>query len=73
MFFSEQEHRNFANTVRQYLVDVPWIITYDECDLVREIYADYQIHEYKLFHSAHDRTKGSELLITDLRDDQFEW
>ena len=71
--FSDQDHRDFYNTVRQHLEDVPWIITYDDCALVREIYATYRIHEYELFHSAHYRVKGKELVITNLADDKFKW
>ena len=73
VYFSEQDHRNFYDTVRQHLVNVPWIITYDDCDLVREIYATYRIYEYELFHSTHDRVKGNELVITNLTDDKFKW
>ena len=72
-YFSEQDHRAFRNTVGQQLETIPWIITYDDCDLIREIYADYHIHEYDLFHSAHDRARGPELVITNLGEDRFEW
>lgn len=72
-YFSEQEHRSFSNTVRQHMNGAPWIITYDDCALVREIYAGYNIHEYELFHSAHDRARGTELIITNLENDEFEW
>ena len=34
---------------------------------------DYRIHEYELFHSAHYRVKGKELVITNLADDKFKW
>ena len=73
VYFSEQEHRTFKATVDQYLVGVPWIITYDDCDLIRDLYDDYHIHEYQLFHSAHGREKGPELVITNLQGNQFEW
>ena len=73
VYFTEQDHRDFKATVGQYLDDVPWIITYDDCELIRDIYDDYHIHEYQLFHSAHGREKGPELVITNLSDDQFEW
>jgi DNA adenine methylase len=72
-YFSEQDHRAFRNTVGQELENTPWIITYDDCDLIWEIYADYHIHEYDLFHSAHNRAMGAELVITNLGDNQFEW
>ena len=73
VFFSEQDHRNFNNTVRHHLENVPWIITYDDCELIKQIYADYHIREYELFHSAHDRASGSELVITNLTEGEFKW
>ena len=73
VFFSEQEHRTFGQTVTQYLDITPWIITYDDCELVKDIYADFHIHEYQLFHSAHNRLKGPELVITNIPDNRFEW
>ena len=72
-YFTEQDHRAFKNTVVQNLENAPWIITYDDCDLIREIYTEYHIHEYELFHSAHNRTRGTELVITNMGNDQFVW
>lgn len=73
VYFADQDHRDFGNVIRQHLANVPWIITYDDCGLIYEIYSEFHIHQYKLFHSAHDRTKGTELVITNLSDDRFEW
>ena len=73
VYFTERDHRTFSNTVRHQLENTPWIITYDDCELVREIYADYHIHRYDLFHSAHDRVRGNELVITNLANNRFEW
>lgn len=72
-YFTEQGHRTFGETVKQHMRNIPWIITYDNCNLVREIYADYHIHEFELYHSAHDRARGTELVITNLPDDRFGW
>lgn len=72
-YFTEQDHRAFGTTVQQFMADIPWIITYDSCDLVREIYQEYRIQEYELYHSAHDRTKGKELLITNLPENLLIW
>lgn len=72
-FFNEEEHRVFGELVKEFLLNTPWLITYDNCDLVREIYGKYHIHEFELYHSAHNRIKGNELIITNLSDDKFKW
>lgn len=72
-YFTDQNHRDFADVVHNNLHNVPWIITYDNCALVRELYHEYRIVEFDLYHSAHDRTKGPELIITNLPDTSFVW
>ena len=73
VYYTEQDHRTFRNTVRQYLTEVPWIMTYDNCELIRELYNDCTIQEFELFHSAHNRAKGNELVITNIAAADFEW
>lgn len=73
VYFTEKDHRDFCNTVRNHLENTPWIITYDDCELVRMIYAGYLIYGYELYHSAHDRARGTELVITNITADKFEW
>lgn len=72
-YFTEQDHRAFGATVQQYMANTPWVITYDSCDLVREIYQEHYIREFELFHSAHNRAMGTELVITNLPEEMFEW
>ncbi len=72
-YFTEQNHREFGAVVRDNLANVPWIITYDNCPLVREIYRDYLIKEFELYHSAHDRTVGAELIISNISEKMFIW
>lgn len=72
-YFTEQDHRTFQRTVSQHLNHTPWIITYDSCQLIRDIYSDYHILSYDLYHSAYNRANGSELIITNLTEKQFEW
>ena len=72
-YYTEQGHRDFAAVVREHLVETPWIVTYDNCDLIRKIYQEYNIHEFELYHSAHDRERGTELVITNIPNDLFSW
>lgn len=72
-YYTENDHRNLGHIIHEYLQNVPWIVTYDSCDLVREIYQDDLILEYGMFHSAHNRTQGRELVITNIPINQFVW
>ena len=72
-YFTEQEHRDFSQVVQQHLQNQPWIITYDNCDLVRELYQEYNMYEFELYHSARIRARGTELVITNIPDNQFTW
>ena len=72
-YYTEQGHRDFAAIVHEHLGETPWIATYDNCDLIREIYQGFNIHEFELYHSAHDRERGTELVITSIPDERFFW
>lgn len=72
-YFTMEEHQNLGHIIHEHLQDVPWIVTYDSCDLVREIYQNDLIVEYGMFHSAHNRTQGRELVITNIPANQFVW
>lgn len=72
-YYTEEDHRNLGDIIHEHLRNVPWIMTYDSCDLIREIYQDNLILEYGMFHSAHNRAQGRELVITNLPEDQFTW
>lgn len=72
-YYTETDHRNLERVIHESLQMVPWIVTYDDCDLVREIYQNYLIQEYEMFHSAHNRARGCELVITSIPGDCFNW
>lgn len=72
-YYTEADHRNLERVIQENLQEVPWIVTYDVCDLVRDIYQNYLIREYGMFHSAHNRARGCELVITNIPEDHFLW
>ena len=72
-YYTEADHRNLERVIHESLQIVPWIVTYDDCDLVREIYQNYLIREYEMFHSAHNRAQGRELIITNIPENHFHW
>ena len=72
-YYTEADHRNLERVIHENLQAIPWIVTYDVCDLVRDIYQNYLIREYEMFHSARNRAQGRELVITNIPEDCFRW
>lgn len=72
-YFKESDHRYFEKVVTEHLRDIPWIITYDDCELVRNIYDQYYMLEYEIQHNAGGSVKGKELVITNIHNDTFTW
>lgn len=72
-FFKEENHRTFERTIAEHLRDGCWIITYDDCELIREIYKDYRLVEYNILHNAGGSVQGKEVVITNIFEDQFAW
>ena len=63
-------YRNFYNhddhiAIRKKLdsVQSKWIVSYDNCPAIREIYSNYRQDDYELNYSAYYKTKGSEVMI----------
>lgn len=72
-FFMEYDHRNFERTISGYLGDSYWIVTYDDCELIRDIYKNYYMVGYDILHSAGGSVKGKEVIITNIAENQFVW
>lgn len=62
-FYTEKDHIELANYIKANLKEVYWIITYDNCPLIEELYNEYSPKEYLLTHMAGIPKKGEELLI----------
>lgn len=63
-------YRNFYNhddhvEIRRALdsVQSKWIVSYDNCPEIKEIYTGYHQEDYELNYSAYYKTKGSEVMI----------
>ena len=63
-------YRNFYNhddhvQIREALdkVQTKWIVSYDNCSEIKEIYSGYLQDDYELNYSAYYKTKGSEVMI----------
>lgn len=72
-YFKDEDHRNLEKTIAEYLGETTWILTYDDCDLIRDIYADYHIVEYDILHNAGGSVRGKEIVITNMPKNLFAW
>ncbi len=72
-YFREQDHRDLERTITRCLGETQWIVTYDDCDLIRDIYKDYHMIEYSILHNAGGSVQGREIVITNMPKDLFVW
>lgn len=72
-YYKEDEHIRLAKTVKKNLRSSNWIITYDDCELIRELYNNYTIKEFVIWHSAKRQSLKTELVITKINESLFEW
>lgn len=73
-FFTESDHLNLERVVAKHLdEDFPWIVTYDDCTLIRDLYKQFHMEEYAIMHNAGGSVQGKELVITNLPTDRFVW
>lgn len=67
-YFSEEDHIRLAKKITANLNNVKWIMTYDDCDLIKEIYKNYNPNKFNLQYYAGKKRIGNELLISNLKD-----
>jgi DNA adenine methylase len=63
--FSENDHCKLGEKIKDF--DGKWVITYDECELIREIYTGYNCRTIPIQYSAYKSIEGSELFISSMR------
>lgn len=72
-YFKEENHRAFERTVAEHLENTYWIITYDDCELIRDIYKGYYMIGYDILHNVGGSIKGKEVVITNISKNHFAW
>ena len=65
-FYNKDDHEMLAAKIIENLNEGQWIMTYDDCDLIKELYAQFNPEEYTLNHYAGKKKTGKELLIRNL-------
>jgi DNA adenine methylase len=72
-FFREDDHRRLEGVIANSLNETEWIITYDNCELIKEIYRGYHMEEYDIQHNARKSIIGKEIVITNIPQEHFVW
>lgn len=73
-FFTEGDHLNLQRVIAKHLdAEFPWIITYDDCPLVRGLYRHFHMEEYGITHNVRGSVQGKEIVITNLPTGRFTW
>jgi DNA adenine methylase len=72
-YFNEEDHIILERIISKYLMNTSWIVTYDDCELIREIYKGYNMVEYGILHNAGKSVAGKEIVITNLPAISFVW
>ncbi len=62
-FFELKDHRELATTIENRLQCIPWIITYDVCPEIREIYSNRIADKLSLNYSLQEKKKAEEFLF----------
>ncbi len=62
-FFEKDDHQCLSELIQMELAEASWIITYDDCILIREIYKGLNIESFSLKYCAGQKREGKELLI----------
>lgn len=60
-FYNHNDHVEIKNVVES--LSSPWIVSYDNCIEIKDIYSDHLSKEYSLTYSAHVKGQGSEVMF----------
>lgn len=60
-FYTHDDHVEIRNILDQ--ISTKWIVSYDNCNEIKQIYGGYSFHEYDLNYSAQVKGKGKEVMI----------
>lgn len=60
-FYNHSDHVDIMNLLSQ--LQKNWIVSYDNCDEITDIYKNFTTQEYNLNYSANLKKKGSEIVI----------
>ena len=60
-YYTHKDHVEIKETLNG--IKNKWIVSYDNCDEIRELYSNYRQDEYLLNYSAYHKKKGAEVMV----------
>lgn len=60
-FYRHENHLELYENIRK--INENWIVTYDNCEEIKEIYQDYKFSEFDINYSLHSKMKAKEVMI----------
>lgn len=60
-FYNHDDHVQICEALGR--IEIPWIVSYDNCTEIKSIYQNYRQDEYILSYCAYNKIKGSEVMI----------
>ncbi len=60
-FYVHEDHVKIREALDK--IKTKWIVSYDKCDEIKEIYKNYQMTDYDLNYSAYHRIKAKEMMF----------
>jgi DNA adenine methylase len=60
-YFTEEKHIELANVLKR--LDFSWIMSYDDCDFIRNLYEDFNIKEINISYTINSPKLTKEVLI----------
>ncbi|WP_348943866.1 DNA adenine methylase [Chitinibacter sp. FCG-7] len=60
-FYTHDDHVSICRALAK--IDRKWIVSYDSCIQIKDIYSIYRQDEYALSYCAYKKTKGAEIMI----------
>jgi DNA adenine methylase len=61
-FFAKSDHEQISHFIKE-RITCDWVLTYDDRNEIRAVYATYPAYNYQLAYSAANKGKGTELLF----------
>ena len=66
-YYSAEDHKKLAYKIIENLQGAKWIMTYDNCDLIRKLYQAYAPKEFNLQYVAGENKLGNEMMIGNIK------
>lgn len=60
-YYRPEDHESIAQRLKSF--DRPWILTYDDCPEIRELYEEFSVFGSELSYSARQVRRGNEVVI----------